>query len=91
MNLINIIVWILFGAFAGWVASIITNKNRQMGAIANIVAGIAGAFIGGFIMEEVFGAPGMTGFNFYSLLVAIGGAVVLIWVVGLIRGGRRRR
>jgi len=90
MNLINIIVWILFGAFAGWVASIITNKNRQMGAIANIVAGIAGAFIGGFIMEEVFGAPGMTGFNFYSLLVAIGGAVVLIWIVGLIRGGRRR-
>lgn len=91
MNLINIIVWVLFGAFAGWVASIITNKNRQMGAIANIVAGIAGAFIGGFIMEEVFGAPGMTGFNFYSLLVAIGGAVVLIWVVGLIRGGGRRR
>lgn len=88
MNLINIIVWVLFGAFAGWVASIITNKNRQMGAIANIVAGIAGAFIGGFIMEEVFGAPGMTGFNFYSLLVAIGGAVVLIWVVGLISGRR---
>jgi len=91
MNLINILVWILFGAFAGWIASIITNKNRQMGALANIVTGIAGAFIGGFIMEQFFGAPGMTGFNFYSLLVAIGGAVVLIWLVSLISGGRSRR
>ncbi|NWF64325.1 MAG: GlsB/YeaQ/YmgE family stress response membrane protein [Chloroflexi bacterium] len=87
----NIITWILFGAFAGWVASIITNKNRQMGAVANIVTGIAGAFIGGFIMEQFFGAPGLTGFNVYSLLVAIGGAVVLIWVVSLISGNRRRR
>lgn len=91
MNLIGIITWILFGAFAGWIASIITNKNRQMGALANIVTGIAGAFIGGFIMEQFLGAPGMTGFNFYSLLVAIGGAVLLIWIVGLISGNRRGR
>jgi uncharacterized membrane protein YeaQ/YmgE (transglycosylase-associated protein family) len=55
-----------------------------MGAIANIVVGIVGAFIGGWIMS-FFGAQGVTGFNIPSLLVAIGGAVVLLWVVGLLR------
>jgi len=78
----NILVWIIFGAIAGWVASIIMRKNRKMGAIANIIVGIVGAFLGGYIME-FFGAAGVTGFNFYSLLVAILGAVVLLWVVGL--------
>ena len=77
----NWIVWIIFGALAGWIASIITRKNKKMGAIANIVVGIVGAFIGGYIME-FFGAEGVTGFNFYSLLVAILGAVVLLWIVG---------
>ena len=80
----NFIVWIIFGALAGWIASIITGKNRRMGAIANIVVGIVGAFIGGWIMS-FFGGQGVTGFNIPSLLVAILGAVVLIGVVGLIR------
>lgn len=90
MDLTSIIVWVVFGALAGWLASIIMGRNKQMGAIANIVVGIAGAFIGGFIMD-FFGASGVTGFNFYSLFVAILGAVVLIWIVGLVNGGRRRR
>ena len=85
----NIIVWIIFGALAGWIASIITGKNRKMGAIANIVVGIIGAFLGGFIMN-FFGAEGVTGFNLYSFFVAILGAVVLIWIVGLFTGRRRR-
>ena len=84
----NIIVWIIFGALAGWIASIIMKKNKKMGAIANIVVGIAGAFIGGYIMD-FFGAEGVTGFNFYSLLVAILGAVVLLWVLGLLFGRRK--
>jgi uncharacterized membrane protein YeaQ/YmgE (transglycosylase-associated protein family) len=84
----NILVWIIFGALAGWIASIIMGKNKKMGAIANIVVGIIGAFLGGYIME-FFGAEGVTGFNFYSLFVAIVGAVVLLWVVGLF--SRRRR
>jgi len=78
----NWIVWIIFGALAGWIASIIMKKNRKMGAIANIVVGIVGAFLGGYIME-FFGAAGVTGFNFYSLFVSILGAVVLLWIVGL--------
>jgi len=78
----NIFVWIIFGALAGWIASIITGRNKKMGAIANIVVGIIGAFIGGYIMD-FFGAEGVTGFNFYSLFVAIVGAVVLLFIVGL--------
>ncbi|CAG0999479.1 hypothetical protein ANAEL_02846 [Anaerolineales bacterium] len=83
----NWIVWIIFGALAGWIASIIMGKNKKMGAIANIVVGIVGAFIGGYIME-FFGAQGVTGFNLPSLLVAIVGAVVLLFVLGLF--SRRR-
>jgi uncharacterized membrane protein YeaQ/YmgE (transglycosylase-associated protein family) len=83
----NIFIWIIFGALAGWIASIIMKKNKKMGAIANIVVGIVGAFIGGYIMD-FFGAGGVTGFNFYSLFVAILGAMVLLWVVGLF--GRRK-
>ena len=84
MSLINILTWIVFGALAGWIASVIMKRDRQMGAFANIVVGIAGAFIGGFIMN-MFGASGVTGFNLSSLLVAILGAVVLLFLVGLFR------
>jgi uncharacterized membrane protein YeaQ/YmgE (transglycosylase-associated protein family) len=91
MNLIGILTWIVFGALAGWIASLIMKTDRQMGAVANIVVGIAGAFIGGFIMENFLGQTGVNGFNLYSLLVAIGGAALLIWLVGLISGRRSRR
>lgn len=82
--LLNIIVWIVFGALAGWIASMIMKRDAQMGAVANIVVGIVGAFIGGFLMN-LLGVGGVTGFNIYSLLVAILGAVVLLFVVGLVR------
>ena len=83
----NIFIWIIFGAIAGWIASIIMRRNKKMGAIANIVVGIVGAFIGGYIMDY-FGTEGVTGFNLNSLLVAIGGAVVLLFIVGLFRRGK---
>src|SRR5512136_1441749 len=72
-----IVIWILLGALAGWIASMIMGRNAQMGALANIVVGIVGALIGGFLMNAV-GAPGVTGFNLYSIIVAILGAVVLL-------------
>jgi uncharacterized membrane protein YeaQ/YmgE (transglycosylase-associated protein family) len=81
----NFILWIIFGAIAGWIASIIMGRNAQMGAIANIVVGIVGALIGGFLMNNVFGAPGVTGFNLTSLVVAVVGAVILLFLVGLVR------
>jgi len=80
----NFIIWIIFGALAGWVASIITGKNRKMGAIANIVVGILGAFIGAGIMNTL-GIAVPEGFSVSGFLVAIGGSVILIIVMGLIR------
>ncbi|HXQ36970.1 MAG TPA: GlsB/YeaQ/YmgE family stress response membrane protein [Anaerolineales bacterium] len=80
----NIILWIVFGALAGWIASMVMGTNAQMGGLANIVVGIVGAIIGGLIMNA-FGAQGVTGFNLPSMLVAIVGAVVLLFLVGLVR------
>ena len=80
----NFLVWIIFGALAGWIASIVMGKNKQMGALANIIVGIIGAWLGGWIMG-LFGYQGVTGFNLPSILIAIGGAVVLLFIVGLVR------
>jgi uncharacterized membrane protein YeaQ/YmgE (transglycosylase-associated protein family) len=84
MDIINIILWIVFGALAGWLASLIMRTDASMGAGANIIVGIIGALIGGFIMNAL-GGEGVTGFNIYSLLVAIGGAVILLFLVRIFR------
>jgi uncharacterized membrane protein YeaQ/YmgE (transglycosylase-associated protein family) len=75
----NFILWIIFGAVAGWLASIIMKTDRQQGLLMDIILGIVGAFIGGFVMN-MFGSAGVTGFNLYSLIVAIIGAVIVIWI-----------
>jgi uncharacterized membrane protein YeaQ/YmgE (transglycosylase-associated protein family) len=80
----GIIAWIILGALAGWIASIITGNNARMGCLANIVVGVIGAFIGGFLMN-IFGGSGITGFNIYSLFVSVVGAVVLLLIVSMIR------
>ena len=80
----DILLWILFGAIAGWLASLVMGTDAQMGALANIIVGIVGALIGGFLMNA-FGAPGVTGFNLGSMVVAVLGAVVLIFLAGLVR------
>ncbi len=77
----GIIGWIIIGALAGWIASKITGKDKQMGAGKNIVVGIIGGFLGGLIMN-LLGGAGITGFNLWSLLVAVGGAVLLLLIVG---------
>lgn len=73
----NILIWIIFGAIAGWIADVIMSSNH--GVLEDIVLGIIGAFIGGFIFNS-FGQPGVTGFNLYSVIVAVIGAVVLIFL-----------
>ncbi len=82
--LTNIILWVILGGVAGWIASMIMKTDAEMGAIANIVVGIVGAVLGGFLLNLV-GVTGDTGFNFWTLLVAILGAVVLLFVVGAVR------
>jgi uncharacterized membrane protein YeaQ/YmgE (transglycosylase-associated protein family) len=79
---LNIILWIIFGALAGWIASMIMGRNASMGALANIIVGIVGALIGGFIMQAL-GVGGFPNFSIIGLIVAIFGAVVLLWIVSL--------
>ena len=76
----SIITWIVLGALAGWIASMIVGKNSEMGAFANVCIGIAGAFIGGFIFNMATGV-GFTGFNVWSLVVARVGAVILLLII----------
>jgi len=78
----DILLWIILGALAGWIASMIMKTGH--GFIGDVILGIIGAFIGGFIMN-FFGQSGVTGVNFYSLIVAVIGAVVLIALGRLIR------
>lgn len=80
------ITWIIVGALAGWIASMIMKTDAQMGALANIVAGIIGAFIGGWVVS-LFGINVMDGaFRIESILTAILGACILIAIVRLMQG-----
>lgn len=86
--ILDIILWIIFGALAGWIASIIMQTNEEQGGIGNIIVGIIGAFIGGFLVQALTGQD-VQGFNFISLLVAILGAVILLAIVKAFRRGSR--
>ncbi|MBN2565324.1 MAG: GlsB/YeaQ/YmgE family stress response membrane protein [Candidatus Eisenbacteria bacterium] len=77
----GILAWIVFGALAGWVASLIT--GRRQGCCLNIIVGIVGAFLGGLIVELATGRGVHFGFNFSSFIVAIMGAIVLLAIVGV--------
>lgn len=89
--MIDIIVWILFGALAGWIASKIMKTDAQQGAVMNIIVGILGAFIGGFLMRTVLGTETDT-FSIGGLIVAILGAVILLAIYKALagRGGATR-
>ncbi len=80
----GIILWIVFGALVGWIASMIMKTDAQQGPLLNIVVGIVGAVIGGWIMN-MLGYGGTSGFNLYSFVVALLGAIVLIAIVKAVR------
>lgn len=80
----GLIAWIILGALSGWIASMIMKKNESMGALANIITGIVGAFIGGIVFNLI-GAGKVTGLNLYSVLVSVVGACILLWIVGKIK------
>ncbi len=73
----SIIGWIILGGLAGWLASKIMGTDPQQGIFMNIVVGIVGALIGGFVMRSL-GAGDVTGFNFWSFIVALIGSVILL-------------
>lgn len=84
----GIIAWIVLGGLAGWLASVLV-RGTGLGLLADILVGIVGAFIGGLIFSA-FGGTGITGFNLWSFIVALVGAVVLLLIVRLFTGGRSR-
>lgn len=80
----GIILWIIFGGLVGWAASKIMKTDEEQGIIANIIIGIIGAIIGGWLMSWL-GNSSVTGFNLYSFLIALLGAVILVSILKWIR------
>ena len=83
----GIILWIVLGALAGWIASMIVKTDSEQGFFGDVILGIIGAVVGGFLFN-MFGASGVTGFNLYSILVAVIGAIVVVFIGRAILGGR---
>ncbi len=83
----SIVAWIVFGLIAGFIASKLVNKSGE-GFVLDILLGVVGSVVGGFLFN-MFGAAGVTGFNLWSMLVAVIGAVVVLTVYHAIAGRRR--
>jgi uncharacterized membrane protein YeaQ/YmgE (transglycosylase-associated protein family) len=90
--MINFIVWIILGAIIGWLASIIMRTNGSQGTLLDIVVGIVGALLAGWLLSPVFGVSTINQGNFSlpALLVSLLGAVVLLAIVNLFRRGTVR-
>ncbi len=82
----SIIGWLVLGLIAGFIASKVVNKSGE-GVILDIVLGIVGAIVGGFLFSLI-GAAGVTGFNLYSMFVAVIGSVVVLVIYHAIAGRR---
>jgi uncharacterized membrane protein YeaQ/YmgE (transglycosylase-associated protein family) len=87
--LVNIIAWVVLGAIAGYIAGLLVKGDERWGVIGHIVLGIIGAFVGGFIVTLIPGlSPGAAGggdvVNIYSIIVAIVGAVIVVWAVNFL-------
>ena len=78
----NLLIWILLGALAGWIAGMIMKSGRNW--LVNVVVGVLGAAVGGFVASAL-GMGGITGLNLYSLLVAVAGACLLLGLFNLLR------
>jgi uncharacterized membrane protein YeaQ/YmgE (transglycosylase-associated protein family) len=88
----NLILIIIVGGILGWLASIVMRTDAQQGLVLNIVVGIVGALVAGFLLSPFLGIPPITqgAFSLGALLVSFLGAVVLLGVVNLIRRGSVR-
>lgn len=84
--MISFIVWIIMGAVIGWLASMIMKTNAEQGFLLDVVVGIVGSLLGGWLLSPLFGiSSDLTTFSIPSLLVALLGAIILLAVVKLIR------
>jgi uncharacterized membrane protein YeaQ/YmgE (transglycosylase-associated protein family) len=90
--MINLILILIVGGLIGWIASIVMRTNAQQGVFLNIIVGIVGALLAGFLLAPLFGTGNITqgDFSLPALLVSLLGAVVLLAIVNLFRRGAVR-
>ena len=87
----NFIIWLIIGGVIGWLASLIMKTDAQQGILLNIVVGIVGSFLGGWLLSPLFGVSSLnTGFSLPAALISLGGAVILLAIVNLFRRGKVR-
>ena len=88
----NFIIWLVVGGLIGWVASMVMKTDAQQGVILNIVVGIVGAFLGGWLISPLVGVPTINqdAFSIGAMAVSLVGAIILLAVVNLMRRGTAR-
>lgn len=87
----GVIVWLIVGGVVGWLASIIMRTNAQQGIVLNVVVGIVGALLAGFIISPLIGIGSINeGITVGSVLVSLVGAIILLAIVNLFRRGSVR-
>ena len=89
--MLDFIIWLIVGGIIGWLASLIMKTDAQQGILLNVVVGIIGAFIGGWLIAPLIGGTtGAGGFNIMGFIAALIGAIILLAIVNLFRRGRVR-
>ena len=87
----NLILWLIIGGVVGWLASLIMKTDGQQGILLNVVVGIVGAFLGGFLISPLVGVATINeGISIATIAVSLVGAVILLAIVNLFRRGRAR-
>jgi uncharacterized membrane protein YeaQ/YmgE (transglycosylase-associated protein family) len=88
----NLIIWLVVGGLIGWVASMIMRTDAQQGVILNVVVGIVGAMLGGWLLSPLIGGGTIntSDFSAIGLLLSLGGAIILLAIVNLVRRGSVR-
>jgi uncharacterized membrane protein YeaQ/YmgE (transglycosylase-associated protein family) len=84
----NLIIWLIVGGLIGWLASLLMKTDNQQGVLLNVIVGIVGAVLGGWLIGR--GTINQSDFTLTSLVVSLVGAVVLLAIVNLVRRGRVR-
>ena len=88
----NFIIWLIVGGIIGWLASLVMKTDAQQGVVLNVVVGVIGAMLGGWLLSPLLGAGTVNqgDFSLMGLLVSFGGAIILLVVVNLFRRGAAR-
>lgn len=88
----HLIIWLVVGGVIGWLASLVMKTDAQQGMILNVVVGIVGALLGGWLLSPLLGAGFVNqgDFSILGLLVSFGGAIILLFIVNLLRRGAAR-